>query len=107
MLQGFCGKRIPLCGKNWADSIRPIVSATKWPEFVALFVGDCGSEVLHLNQSLAHEDNLGDFGNAGHLQLAVSLHLQHHLAFVLILGKAERFRCGKQVASYLGLVPLE
>ncbi len=29
------------------------------------------------------------------------------LAFVLIVGKAERFQCGKQVASYLGLVPLE
>jgi transposase len=29
------------------------------------------------------------------------------LAFVLILGKADRFQCGKQVASYLGLVPLE
>ena len=29
------------------------------------------------------------------------------LAFVLIIGKAERFQCGKQVASYLGLVPLE
>jgi transposase len=29
------------------------------------------------------------------------------LAFVLILGNAERFGCGKQVASYLGLVPLE
>src|SRR5438045_923137 len=29
------------------------------------------------------------------------------LAFVLIIGKAERFRCGKQMASYLGLVPLE
>src|SRR6201987_570953 len=29
------------------------------------------------------------------------------LAFVLIMGKAERFGCGKQVASYLGLVPLE
>ena len=26
------------------------------------------------------------------------------LAFVLIIGKAERFQCGKQVASYLGLV---
>ena len=26
------------------------------------------------------------------------------LAFVLILGDAERFQCGKQVASYLGLV---
>jgi transposase len=29
------------------------------------------------------------------------------MAFVLIIGKAERFQCGKQVASYLGLVPLE
>jgi transposase len=29
------------------------------------------------------------------------------LAFVLIVGDAARFRCGKQVASYLGLVPLE
>ena len=29
------------------------------------------------------------------------------LAFVLIIGPAERFQCGKQVASYLGLVPLE
>jgi transposase len=29
------------------------------------------------------------------------------LAFVLIIGKADRFQCGKQIASYLGLVPLE
>lgn len=29
------------------------------------------------------------------------------LAFVLILGDVERFRCGKQVASYLGLAPAE
>jgi transposase len=29
------------------------------------------------------------------------------LAFVLILGRAARFQCGKQIASYLGLVPLE
>jgi transposase len=29
------------------------------------------------------------------------------LAFVLISGQAERFQCGKQIASYLGLVPLE
>src|SRR5256885_2499384 len=27
------------------------------------------------------------------------------LAFVLIIGEATRFQCGKQVASYLGLVP--
>jgi transposase len=29
------------------------------------------------------------------------------LAFVLIIGEAERFECGKQIASYLGLVPEE
>jgi transposase len=29
------------------------------------------------------------------------------LAFVLIIGKPGRFQCGKQIASYLGLVPLE
>jgi transposase len=29
------------------------------------------------------------------------------LAFVLILGVPERFQCGKQVGSYLGLIPCE
>jgi transposase len=29
------------------------------------------------------------------------------LGFVLIIGRAERFQCGKQIACYLGLVPLE
>jgi transposase len=29
------------------------------------------------------------------------------LAFVLIIGEVQRFHCGKQIASYLGLVPLE
>jgi len=28
-------------------------------------------------------------------------------AFVLIIGRAERFQCGQQIAAYLGLVPLE
>ena len=29
------------------------------------------------------------------------------LAFVLVIGNVERFGCGKQIASYLGLVPAE
>jgi transposase len=29
------------------------------------------------------------------------------LAFVLIIGSAERFQCGKQMGSYLGLIPCE
>ena len=29
------------------------------------------------------------------------------LAFILIIGEAKRFECGKQIAAYLGLVPAE
>ena len=29
------------------------------------------------------------------------------LAFELVIGQPERFHCGKQIASYLGLVPTE
>jgi len=29
------------------------------------------------------------------------------VAFVLIIGEAHRFDCGKQIAAYLGLVPEE
>jgi transposase len=29
------------------------------------------------------------------------------LAFVLIIGSPERFRCGKQISSYVGLIPCE
>ena len=29
------------------------------------------------------------------------------LAFVLIIGTPERFKCGKQIGSYVGLIPCE
>ena len=29
------------------------------------------------------------------------------IKFFVIIGRADRFQCGKQIASYLGLVPLE
>ncbi|MGA2726656.1 MAG: transposase [Terracidiphilus sp.] len=29
------------------------------------------------------------------------------LAYVLIIGSPERFRCGKQIGSFLGLIPCE
>jgi cation transport protein ChaC len=41
------------------------------------------------------------------LRVRAGSHALTALAFVLILGRAERFQCGKQIASYLGLVPLE
>ena len=29
------------------------------------------------------------------------------LAFVLVIGSPDRFACGKQIGSYLGLIPCE
>ena len=53
LLHGFCGKRIPLWGRNWADSMRRMVSSDQSAEFLALRVGNGGAQVLNLNQPLA------------------------------------------------------
>ncbi len=45
-------------------------------EFVALLVANGGAEVLDLDQSLAHEDDLGDFGDAGHPGIADQLRIE-------------------------------
>src|ERR1022692_4498975 len=42
-------------------------------EFLALLIGDGGSQILHLDQSLADEHHLGDFGNARHPRVANQL----------------------------------
>jgi transposase len=44
---------------------------------------------------------------AGRLQTHPGVGALTALAFVLIIGRTDRFQCGKQIASYLGLVPLE
>ncbi len=58
-------------------------------------------------------DELSSGGRAGSGETAEVLGLMTHpgvgaltaLAFVLIIGSPERFACGKQIGSYLGLVP--
>src|SRR5580698_11664951 len=45
-------------------------------EFVALLVGDRSSKILHLDQSLAYEDDLGDFANAGYPGVAHQLGIE-------------------------------
>jgi transposase len=62
-------------------------------------------KIEELTQAIAHEAE----------RLPEAQRLQSHpgvgpitaLAFVLILGNPDRFRCGKQLASYLGLIPCE
>jgi transposase len=57
--------------------------------------------------SQAIEKEVGKCPEAQRLMTHLGVGALTALVFVLIIGKAERFHCGKQVASYLGLVPLE
>ena len=45
-------------------------------EFTTLFIGNCGAQVLNLNQSLAYEDDLGDLRNSGHPGITNELWIQ-------------------------------
>jgi transposase len=55
------------------------------------------------SKALTTEDTEDHRGN----RQLINADLLTALAFVLIIGKPDRFQCGKQIASYLGLVPLE
>src|SRR5438445_8771564 len=46
------------------------------PELAPLLIRDRGVQVLNLDQPLAHENNLGDFGDAGHPGIASQLWVQ-------------------------------
>jgi transposase len=57
--------------------------------------------------SAAIEQEIKKCRDAQRLQTHPGVGALTALAFVLIIGRAERFECGKQIACYLGLVPLE
>src|SRR6201997_2652435 len=61
--------------------------------------------IVELTQAI--EQEVGKCPAAQRLQTHPGVGALTALAFVLIIGRAERFQCGKQIASYLGLVPLE
>ncbi len=61
--------------------------------------------IAELTQAIERE--VENYPEAQRLRTHPGVGVLTALAFVLILGDAERFHCGKQVASYLGLVPLE
>jgi len=61
--------------------------------------------IAKLTQAI--EEEVGKRPAARRLQTHPGVGPLTALAFVLIIGKADRFQCGKQIASYLGLVPLE
>ena len=62
---------------------------------------------MPLEDSSGNRRRLGHITKQGNALLRFLLGPRTALAFVLIIGKADRFPCGQQIASYLGLVPLE
>ena len=76
MVQGFWGKRMPLCGRNWPTSIRRIVSSTRWPNSLRCSSVMVVRKYWTLDQPLADEDNLGDFSDAGHPGIADQLRIE-------------------------------
>ena len=49
-----------MCGKNWAHSIRRMVSSTNRPEFL---FGDCCVEILDSDQPFPDEHDLSGIGS--------------------------------------------
>src|SRR4029077_12601049 len=68
-------------------------------------LGRLDSTVTKLTQAI--EQEVEKCPEARRLQTHPGVGPLTALAFVLIIGRADRFQCGKQIASYLGLVPLE
>ncbi len=61
--------------------------------------------IAELSQAI--EQEVGKYPAAQRLMTHPGVGALTALAFVLIIGEAERFECGKQIAAYLGLVPEE
>ena len=73
-------------------------------------VGDLLEVLHHINPTIAEltraiEQQAGKCPEAPRLMTHPGVGALTAIAFVLIIGKADRFGCGKQIASYLGLVP--
>jgi transposase len=61
--------------------------------------------IAELTQAI--EQEVQKYPEAQRLQTHPGVGALTALAFVLIIGRADRFQCGKQIGCYLGLVPLE
>ena len=48
----------------------------KLSEFVSLLIRDGGVQILNLDQALAHEHHLGDFGDSGDPRVANQLRIE-------------------------------
>ena len=101
-----CKKRL------WRASGRQQLESLQWARWTKRGRGELLELLDRLNPSIAElsqavEPAAEKCPEAQRMVTHPGVGARTALAFVLIIGKAERFGYGKQVAGYLGLVPLE
>jgi transposase len=92
-------------GREQLESIRLAPWASRRRQDLLALLDRLNPTIAELSQAI--EQEVGKCPEAQRLMTHPGVGPLTALAFVLIIGRAERFQCGKQIASYLGLVPLE
>src|ERR1019366_5377510 len=101
-----CKKRL------WRESGRGQLEGVRLAPWASLRRRDLLELLDRLNPTIAKltqaiEQEVEKRSEAQRLQTHPGVGPLTALAFVLIIGRADRFQCGKQIASYLGVVRLE
>ena len=92
-------------GREQLESFRLAPWASRRRQDLLELLDRLNPTIAELSQAIEHEAE--KFSEARWLMSHPGVGPLTALAFVLIIGEADRFQCGKQAASYLGLVPLE
>jgi len=92
-------------GREQLESFRLAPWASRRRQDLLALLDRLNPTIAELSQAIEHEAK--KFPEARWLMTHPGVGPLTALAFVLIIGRADRFQCGKQIASYLGLVPLE
>ena len=92
-------------GRQQLESFRLATWASRRRRDLLELLDQLNPSIAELSQAI--EQEVEKCSEAQRLRTHPGVGALTALAFVLIIGRTERFHCGKQVASYLGLVPLE
>jgi transposase len=94
------------CGRQQLESFPLAPWANRRRQDLLALLDRLNPTIAELNQAVDQEE-VERCPSAQRLMTHPGVGPLTALAFILIIGEAERFGCGKQIASYVGLVPLE
>jgi transposase len=92
-------------GREQLESFRLAPWASRRREDLLQLLDRLNPTIADLSEVI--EQEVEKCPEAGRLRTHPGVGALTAFAFVLIIGRPERFQCGKQIAAYLGLVPLE